>query len=206
MIPRPTPPGASCGRCRRPPCNAGGRRIWPGAESPSRVPARELKAVGAELIVTDVDAGRARHVVEAMGARAVAPDEIYDAEADVFAPCALGGILNAGSIPRLRVEIVAGSANNQLLEAEDGDRLHSRGILYAPDYVTNAGGVIAIAGREVLGWDDRKIYDRVEAVFDTTREVFGLATETHVAPHVAADRLAEQRLAVLARERKGSDK
>jgi leucine dehydrogenase len=168
--------------------------------------ARELKAVGAELIVTDVDAGRARHVVEAMGARAVAPDAIYDAEADVFAPCALGGILNAGSIPRLRVKIVAGSANNQLLEMEDGDRLQARGILYAPDYVTNAGGVIAIAGREVLGWDDRKIYDRVEAVFDTTREVFGLATETRVAPHVAADRLAEQRLAVLARERKGSDK
>lgn len=165
--------------------------------------ARELKAVGAELIVTDVDTGRTRQVVEAMGARAVAPDEIYDVEADVFAPCALGGILNVQTIPRLRVAIVAGSANNQLLESDDGDRLQARGILYAPDYVTNAGGVIAIAGREVLGWDDRKIYERVEAVFDTTREVFALANQTGVAPHVAADRLAEQRLAALARERKG---
>lgn len=166
--------------------------------------ARELKAVGAELIVADVDAERVRQAIEAAGARDVAAEEIYDVEADVFAPCALGGILNARTIPRLRVAIVAGSANNQLLEEADGDRLQARGILYAPDYVTNAGGVIAIAGREVLGWDDRKIHDRVETIYETTREVFALARQTGTAPHVAADRLAEQRLAMLARERKGS--
>jgi leucine dehydrogenase len=164
--------------------------------------AQELHAAGAELVVTDVDPERVRKTVEASGARAVPPEEIYDLEAVVFAPCALGGILNAQTIPRLRVEIVAGSANNQLLEEADGARLLARGILYVPDYVANAGGVIAIAGREVLGWNDQKIHDRVDAIYGTTREVLRLATQQEVPPHVAADRLAEQRLASLARERK----
>jgi leucine dehydrogenase len=165
--------------------------------------ARELHAAGAQLLVTDVDPERVRKTVGVSGARAVSPDEIYDIEAEIFAPCALGGILNTTTIPHLRVEIVAGSANNQLLEEGDGARLLARGILYVPDYVANAGGVIAIGGRDVLGWNENKVHDRVEAIYGTTREVLGLATQQEVPPHAAADRLAEQRLASLASERNG---
>jgi leucine dehydrogenase len=163
--------------------------------------AGELAAAGARLVVTDVDAGRVRPVVEATGARTVPAAEIFDVEADVFAPCALGGILNAGTIPRLRVEIVAGAANNQLLEEADGERLHARGILYAPDYVANAGGVLALAGREVLGWPEEELLERVERIYGTILEVLSLAAEQGVAPPVAADRLAERRLAALAAEK-----
>ncbi|HEV8582961.1 MAG TPA: Glu/Leu/Phe/Val dehydrogenase [Thermoanaerobaculia bacterium] len=163
--------------------------------------ALELHAAGARLVVADVSAERVRQTVEASGAHAVPAETIYDVEADVFAPCALGGILNAATIPRLRVEVVAGAANNQLLEEEDGERLLARGILYAPDYVANAGGVIALAGREVFGWDDETMRVRVEAIHGTIQEVLALAEERQEPPHVAADRLAEQRLASLAASR-----
>jgi len=162
--------------------------------------AGELRGAGARLLVADVDAERVRRTVEATGASAVPPEEIFDAEADVFAPCALGGILNAGTIPRLRVEIVAGAANNQLGEPADGERLHARGILYAPDYVANAGGVI-FGCQEMLGWSAETVRERIEAIYSTTLEVLGLAADQKASPHIAADRLAEQRLAVLAAER-----
>ena len=156
--------------------------------------AQELQAAGARLIVTDVDPQRVSRTVEAAAAKAVPPEAIYDAEADIFAPCALGGILNADTIPRLRAEIVAGAANNQLLEEADGERLQARGILYATDYVANAGGVIVLAGREVLGWSDEAVMERVEGIYGTMLEVLRLAEEQAVPPHVAADRLAERRL------------
>jgi leucine dehydrogenase len=159
--------------------------------------AGELHAAGARLVVADVDAGRVRRTVEATGAKVVPPEEIFDVAADVFAPCALGGILNAGTIPRLRAEIVAGGANNQLLEEADGERLVARGILYAPDYVANAGGVVRGCG-ELLGWSDEAMQERIEAIYDATLEVLRLAGDQKVPPDVAADRLAEQRLAALA--------
>jgi leucine dehydrogenase len=162
--------------------------------------AGELRAAGARLVVADVDAGRVRRTVEATGARAVSPEEVFDAEADVFAPCALGGVLNAETIPRLRVEIVAGAANNQLLEDADGERLLARGILYAPDYVANAGGVI-FGCRELLGWSAETARDRIEGLYDAVLEVLRLADDQQVPPHAAADRLAEQRLASLAERR-----
>lgn len=162
--------------------------------------AGELRAAGARLVAADVDPERVRQTVQATGASAVPPEEIYDVAADVFAPCALGGILNAGTIPRLRAEIVAGAANNQLLEDADGERLLGRGILYAPDYVANAGGVI-FGCQELLGWSDETIRERIEGIFGTMLEVLGFATEQKVSPHVAADRLAEQRLESLAAAR-----
>jgi leucine dehydrogenase len=159
--------------------------------------ARELGAAGARLVVADVDAERVERTVEATGASAVRAEEIFDAAADVFAPCALGGALNAETIQRLRVEIVAGAANNQLLEEADGDRLHARGILYAPDYVANAGGIIILGGREILGWGEETVLARIEAIYDTMAEVLRLAREQEMPPHAAADRLAERRLAQL---------
>jgi valine dehydrogenase (NAD+) len=116
---------------------------------------------------------------------------------DVFAPCALGGVLNGETIPRLRAEIVAGAANNQLLADEDGERLVAHGILYAPDYVANAGGVICLGARDFLGWNEAELLERLERIYDTMLEVLRLAEAQNVPPHVAADRLAERRLAEL---------
>ncbi len=164
--------------------------------------ALELKEMGVGLVVTDVDAGRVRRTVEATGARAVEPEEIFDVQADVLAPCALGGVLNPGTIPRLSVQIVAGAANNQLRDPEDGDRLRERGILYVPDYVANAGGVIGGCA-EILGWGDGEMKDRVERIYDTLLEVLRLAREQGLPPHAAADRLVERRLAALERGDRG---
>ncbi|HET9211556.1 MAG TPA: Glu/Leu/Phe/Val dehydrogenase dimerization domain-containing protein [Thermoanaerobaculia bacterium] len=163
--------------------------------------AQGLATAGARLIVADVDPRRVRRTVEATGARTVDPEEILSAEADVFAPCALGGVLSVETIPGLRVEIVAGAANNQLWEEIDGRRLSERGILYAPDYIANAGGVIG-GCREILGWSEEEARRRIDGIHDTLLEVLRLAAAEGLPPHAAADRLAEQRLATLEAERR----
>ena len=155
--------------------------------------ARELREAGARLVVADVDPERARRAAAELGAAAVEPAEIYGAAADVFAPCALGGVLNDETLPRLTVEIVCGAANNQLLEARHGDALDARGILYAPDYAANAGGVIN-GCRELLGWTPQRSYERVHALYDTLLDIFRLSRDQNVPTHLAADRLAEARL------------
>ena len=155
--------------------------------------ARELSAAGARLIVTDIDAARVRTVVDEFGAKAVALDDIYAAKADIFAPCALGGILNDDTIPQLKVEIVAGAANNQLLEARHGDDLEERDILYAPDYVANAGGVINVYG-ELAGWDSSRALRQAAEIYDTVLHVFEIARQDGIPTYQAADRLAERRL------------
>jgi leucine dehydrogenase len=152
--------------------------------------ARELKEAGARLIITDVDEAKARRVAEELGAEYVKPAEIYDARSDIFAPCALGGILNDETIPRLSCEIVAGAANNQLLEARHADALASRGILYAPDYVANAGGVIN-GTIELLGWERERSRRKVQAIYNTLLEIFAAAEANQMTPARAADRLAE---------------
>jgi len=155
--------------------------------------AKELHAAGAKLIVTDIDAGRIKRVVDEMGATAVALDEIYRAKADVFTPCALGGILNDDTIPQLAVEIVAGAANNQLLEDRHGDALEARGVLYAPDYVANAGGVINVYS-ELTGWSRERALRKADEIYQTVLSVFRLAKETGIPTYKAADRVAEQRI------------
>jgi leucine dehydrogenase len=156
----------------------------------------ELSRMGVRLRVCDVDPERVLRVTAATGAEGLAPDRIFGVEADLFAPCALGGVLNEETIPRLRVEIVAGAANNQLRDSGDGDRLRARGILYAPDYVVNAGGVIGGAP-ELLGWRDDEAAARIEGIYGTLLAVLRLAAASGVSPHAAADRLAEERLADL---------
>src|SRR6202049_282766 len=108
--------------------------------------AKELHEAGAELIVSDIDGSKTREVSRMTGAEGGKGAAIFSADADIFSPCALGGIINDKTIPKLKVEIVAGGANNQLLEERHGDELQKRGILYAPDYVANAGGVINVYG------------------------------------------------------------
>jgi leucine dehydrogenase len=155
--------------------------------------AKELAAAGASLVVTDIDPGKVRSVVEDTRAKAVAPDEIYGVKADIFAPCALGGIINDDTIPQLKVEIVAGGANNQLLEERHGDELESRGILYAPDYVANAGGVINVYS-ELAGWDAERSLRKADEIYQTVLGVYEIAREQGIPTYVAADRLAERRL------------
>ncbi len=172
---------------------AGRRVALQGCGSVGRHLARELSEAGASLFVSDTDEEKVGRVVSETGAEAVAPEEIFDADADIFAPCALGGILNDETIPRLKVEIVAGAANNQLLEPRHGDALAARSILYAPDYAANAGGIIN-GCRELLGWDAAHALAKVEELYDTLLRIYALAKSEGVHPYVAADHLAEQRL------------
>jgi leucine dehydrogenase len=155
--------------------------------------AKELHEAGATLIVTDIDADRVKRVVTEFNARAVASDEIYAVKADVFAPCALGAIINDKTIPQLKVEIVAGAANNQLLEERHGIELDSRNIMYAPDYVANAGGVINVYS-ELAGWTSARSFRKADEIYDTIRKVFAIAREEKIPTYLAADRLAEQRI------------
>ena len=154
----------------------------------------ELHEAGAQLIVSDIDAAKARRVADATGAEIVEGDAIYSVAADIFSPCALGGIINDDTVPLLKVEIVAGGANNQLLEERHGDALEKRGILYAPDYVANAGGVINVYG-EVEGWDAQRALDKADDIYDTVLRVFEIAEAYKIPTYEAADRVAEQRLA-----------
>jgi leucine dehydrogenase len=154
---------------------------------------KELRAAGADLIVTDIDQARVKRVAEETGARVVGPEEIYSVQADIFAPCALGGIINDTTIPQLKVAIVAGGANNQLLEERHGVELEARGILYAPDFVANAGGVINVYS-ELAGWTAQRALRKADEIFDTTLGVFEIAREQGIPTYRAADRLAERRL------------
>lgn len=155
---------------------------------------KALHQAGAKLIVTDTDSTRLQRSVEEFGAKQVLPDEIYEVKADIFAPCALGGILNDQTIPKLPVEIVAGAANNQLLRPEHGDLLEARDILYAPDYVANAGGIIN-GCIELLGWERSYSFNKVHGIYDTLLRIFEIARADGIPTYRAADRLAERRLA-----------
>lgn len=151
---------------------------------------------GAEVLCSDVDPAACERMRAELGAEIVPTDAVYDTECDIFAPCALGAILNSETIPQLRCRAVVGSANNQLATADDMDRLRERGILYAPDFVVNSGGAIYLVGREVLGWSEEQTLDHIaRSVHDTLTKVYAMADEEGIATSVAAERLAEQRIA-----------
>jgi leucine dehydrogenase len=164
-----------------------------GCGNVGRYLAGELHEAGARLIVTDIDPDRAHRVATQTGATVVKPDEIYSVDADIFAPCALGGIINDETIPKFRFEVIAGGANNQLLEPRHGDVLEEKGMQYAPDYVANAGGVINVFG-EVAGWDSERALKKADEIYDTVLSVFEIAKAEGVPSYEAADRLAERRL------------
>jgi leucine dehydrogenase len=154
---------------------------------------KELNGARAKLIVTDIDASRVKRVVDDFKAQAVEHDSIFSVKADIFAPCALGGIINDRTLAQLRVEIVAGGANNQLLEERHGGALEAKGILYAPDYVANAGGVINVYS-ELAGWTRERSLRKADEIYDTLLGVYDLAREQGIPTYVAADRMAERRL------------
>ena len=155
---------------------------------------QELDAAGASTIVSDIDPARVKRCVDDFGSTPVALDEIYGVKADVFAPCALGGIINDETIPQLKVEIVCGAANNQLLEERHGEMLAKRGILYAPDFVANAGGVINVYS-ELAGWTRERSLRKADEIYHTTLGMFQIAREHGLPAFEAAERLAEQRIA-----------
>ena len=163
--------------------------------------ARHLAKAGARLTVADLDAARGERAAAELGATAVDAGAIYDADADVFSPNAATGILNDDTIPRLLCGAVVGGANEQLLEPRHGDALHDRGILYGPDYVVNAGGLLSLV-YDTEGADDEAVTARVRAIGPRLASLWDRARADGVPPHRMADRLAEERLASFGQGRK----
>jgi leucine dehydrogenase len=157
---------------------------------------RSLHGEGVKLVVTDIDPERVRRIVQETGARAVAPEAIYDEPADIYAPCALGATINDETLGRLKVEIIAGAANNQLAEDRHGDAVEAKGILYAPDYVINGGGVINVYG-ELHRWPAERSKKKAGEIYETLLRIFEIARKDKIPTYQAADRLAEQRIAAV---------
>ncbi len=155
---------------------------------------KELHAQGAKLSVADVDPLKAERAQREFGATIVQLDKIFEIECDVIAPCALGSALNDTSIPRIKARIVAGAANNQLAQPRHGDDVHARGILYAPDYAINAGGLVNVA-QEVVGYDPQKAREKTMTIFDTIYEIADRAAKTGTPTYRIADMLVEEKLA-----------
>ncbi|MCM3675513.1 MULTISPECIES: branched-chain amino acid dehydrogenase [Peribacillus] len=155
---------------------------------------RHLHEEGAKLIVTDINKESVARAVESFGATAVNPDEIYGVDCDIYAPCALGAVINDHTINQIRAKVIAGAANNQLKEPVHGDQIHEKGIIYAPDYVINAGGVINVAD-ELLGYNRERALKKVETVYDTIERVIEIAKRDKIPTYKAADRMAEERIA-----------
>ncbi len=152
-----------------------------------------LHAQGVKLVVSDIHQDPIDRAADEFGATPIAADDIYGADVDVFAPCALGAIINDHTVPQLRARIVAGSANNQLAENRHGAALAKRGVLYAPDYVINAGGIIEVAYGAKAGRDEAKLDQHVEGIYGTLTDIFGRATAESLPTNVVADRMAEER-------------
>jgi leucine dehydrogenase len=154
---------------------------------------RELHAAGAKLTVADVDKLKSERAHREFGASVVAIDDIPKVECDVFAPCALGAGINDTTVPHLKARIVAGAANNQLAEPRHGDDLHARGILYAPDYAINAGGLINVA-QEARGYDPKIAREKTLKIYDTILDICERSKKLAAPTHKVADMLAEEKL------------
>jgi leucine dehydrogenase len=174
---------------------AGRRVIVQGAGGVGSVLAEHLAGSGAAVAVADIDPTRAQLVADRVGGAPLSADDVLETECDVYAPCAVGGTLSVETVPRLRCRIVAGSANNQLAEAAAAELLRERGVLYAPDYVINVGGALAIVALEQLGWDKSEVDAALAQIGETLRDVFKRADERGTSTAAAADLLVDERLA-----------
>jgi len=155
--------------------------------------AHHLMKEDAKLVVTDVYDGaldRARD----LGLAVVAPDDIYGADCDIFAPCALGGVINPNTIPQLKCKLVAGGANNQLLSDADGEELHRLGIIYGPDYILNSGGIINAEAEIGRKYDPDRAREKTERIYEIMEKVIAISKREEIPTAKAADRLAEDRL------------
>ncbi|HRA55938.1 MAG TPA: Glu/Leu/Phe/Val dehydrogenase dimerization domain-containing protein [Thermomonas sp.] len=152
-----------------------------------------LKERGAKIFVTDINKALVDKAVSEYGAEAVGLDEIYDVPADVYSPCALGGTVNTQTLPRLKCKVICGAANNQLANNEIGDEVVKRGILYAPDYAVNAGGVMNVA-LELDGYNRERAMRMMRTIYHNLSRIYEIADREGIATYQAADRLAEERI------------
>ena len=166
-----------------------------GVGAVGRVLAGTLAEAGARVLLADVDDARVEGVAAELGAEVVPAEEAVATPCDVFSPCATGGVLTDATIPSLACRIVAGAANNQLGAPEDAEGLAGRGILYAPDYVVNAGGIIHLASLELLGEDEARRDERLRGIADTLADCFHLAEAEGISTGAAAERMVTARLA-----------
>lgn len=155
--------------------------------------AEHLLKEGATLVATDIQEGALDNARQ-LGVKVVEPDEIYDVACDIFSPCALGGVLNSDTIPRLKCRIVAGGANNQLQAGEDGVELQRMAILYAPDYVINAGGIINVSCEVGATYSLERARAMTEGIYETVERVLRMSSMNDITTAQAAERLAEERL------------
>ncbi|HET6784743.1 MAG TPA: Glu/Leu/Phe/Val dehydrogenase family protein, partial [Erysipelotrichaceae bacterium] len=152
---------------------------------------------GAILTIADIDDENAKRVAELTGATIVSPDAIYDVECDVFAPCALGAVINDNTLSRLKCKIIAGCANNVLEDSLiHGTKVHEMGIIYAPDYVINAGGLINVY-QEKIGYNKDASMKAIDQIFDRVREIIRESKDTNTPSYLVADRMAERRIEMM---------
>ncbi|MBX2986503.1 MAG: Glu/Leu/Phe/Val dehydrogenase [Bdellovibrionaceae bacterium] len=161
---------------------------------------------GAKVAVTDIDQGRVKAHHDKYGVEAVAPDQILSTDCDILAPCALGAIINDQTIGKIKAKVVCGGANNQLAEPRHGDQLRELGILYAPDYVVNAGGLMNVFV-ELEGYSPERAFEKTRKVYDNVAKVFEIAKRDNIGTHIAADRMAEERVQTIGhlRQRHGGN-
>lgn len=152
-----------------------------------------LAEEGAKIIVSDIDQAKVKYHHDKYGCQALAPDQILQAECEILAPCALGAVVNDQSILKLKTKVICGGANNLLAEARHGDQLREMGILYAPDYVVNAGGLMNVFV-ELEGYSHERAFEKTRKVYDNVTKVFEIAKRDNVGNHTAADRLAQERI------------
>jgi leucine dehydrogenase len=155
-----------------------------------------LRERGAKIFVTDIHADRVEEAVSEYGAEAVSPDEIYDVNADVYSPCALGGTVNEQTLPRFKFKVICGAANNQLATNAIGDEVEKRGIVYAPDYAVNAGGVMNVA-LEITGYNRERAMRMMRTIYHNLTRIYEIADRDGIPTYKAADRMAEERIAVM---------
>ena len=155
-----------------------------------------LRERGAKVFVTDINKSLVEHAVEEYGAEAVGLDEIYDVPADVYSPCALGGTVNEQTLPRFKFKVICGAANNQLATNAIGDEVEKRGIVYAPDYAVNAGGVMNVA-LEITGYNRERAMRMMRTIYHNLTRIYEISDRDGIPTYKAADRMAEERIAML---------
>jgi len=167
---------------------------------------KQLHELGAKFVVSDIDSAKVDTIVKKHSVPKVTPEEIYNVECDIFCPCALGAIINDNTLKRLKCKIICGSANNQLKEERHGDLLEKKGIIYAPDYIANAGGTIYDTDRlGVGGVNHERGKEKVSRIYENMNWVFEIAKRDNVPTYIAADRIAEERIAKIAEVKKYVD-
>src|SRR5699024_8635193 len=162
---------------------------------------RHLHEEGAKLVVTDINQTAVQKAVEEFNAIAVEPNAIYNVDCYIFAPCALGGVINDETINTIKAKVIAGSANNQLQTDKHGEKLHEKGIVYAPDFVINSGGVINVAEELAAQYDQESVMMKVSAIYDALDRVFAISKTENIPTSEAANRMAEERIEAMKQSR-----